>query len=69
MAAARRFFESYNEVPDGTQCHRKAYITTALGGICGERGLVGGRRTEVKKQRSEGARRSPGAPGRRAGKA
>lgn len=32
---AKRFFESYNEVPDGTQCHRKTYITTALGGICG----------------------------------
>eukprot|EP00072_Mus_musculus_P047141 XP_006522880.1 PREDICTED: NADH dehydrogenase [ubiquinone] 1 alpha subcomplex subunit 11-like isoform X2 [Mus musculus] len=35
MAMAKRFFESYNEVPDGTQCHRKTYITTALGGICG----------------------------------
>uniref|UniRef100_A0A8C6IG70 NADH dehydrogenase [ubiquinone] 1 alpha subcomplex subunit 11 n=1 Tax=Mus spicilegus TaxID=10103 RepID=A0A8C6IG70_MUSSI len=31
----KRFFESYHEVPDGTQCHRKTYITTALGGICG----------------------------------
>lgn len=39
---AKRFFEAYNETPDGTQCHRKAYITTALGGLCGERGPEGG---------------------------
>lgn len=32
---AKRFFEAYNEVLDGTQCHRKVYITTALGGLCG----------------------------------
>lgn len=60
---AKRFFESYNEVPDGTQCHRKTYITTALGGLCGERGPEGGGR----EQKSEGTRRS-GAPGRRGGK-
>jgi hypothetical protein len=65
----KRFFESYHEVPDGTQCHRKTYITTALGGICGERGPVGGRRAEVWKQRSEGARRSLGRRGAMAVKA
>lgn len=59
---AKRFFEAYNEVPDGTQCHRKTYITTALGGLCGELGPEGGGR----EQRSEGTRRSrgAGAPGR-----
>lgn len=34
-AMVKQLFDAYNEDPDGTQCHRKAYITTALGGLCG----------------------------------
>ncbi|XP_007640619.1 NADH dehydrogenase [ubiquinone] 1 alpha subcomplex subunit 11 isoform X1 [Cricetulus griseus] len=32
---AQRLLHAYDEVPDGTQCHRKTYITTALGGLIG----------------------------------
>ncbi|XP_021488649.1 NADH dehydrogenase [ubiquinone] 1 alpha subcomplex subunit 11 [Meriones unguiculatus] len=32
---AERLFVAYDEIPDGTQCHRKTYITTALGGLVG----------------------------------
>lgn len=37
-AMTKRFFKSYNDVPDGSQCHRKAYITIALGSHCGKIG-------------------------------
>ena len=35
---AQRLLRAYDEIPDGTQCHRKTYITTAFGGLIGERG-------------------------------
>lgn len=34
----QRLFRAYDEIPDGTQCHRKTYITTALGGLLGVMG-------------------------------
>ncbi|XP_059107847.1 NADH dehydrogenase [ubiquinone] 1 alpha subcomplex subunit 11 [Peromyscus eremicus] len=32
---AQLLLRAYDEIPDGTQCHRKTYITTALGGLVG----------------------------------
>lgn len=43
----QRLFRAYDEIPDGTQCHRKTYITTALGGLLGERGPGRGGHAEV----------------------
>lgn len=58
-AMAKRFVESYYEFPDGSQCHRKAYITTALGGVSGERGAEGrGQGTKVRGHAEVPGRRS-----------
>ena len=32
---AQRLLRAYDEIRDGTQCHRKTYITTAFGGLIG----------------------------------
>ncbi|XP_036026852.1 NADH dehydrogenase [ubiquinone] 1 alpha subcomplex subunit 11 [Onychomys torridus] len=32
---AQLLLRAYDEVPDGTQCHRKTYITTLLGALVG----------------------------------
>lgn len=46
---AKRLFHLYADIPDGTDCHRKAYASTAIGGAVGEPrpGLEGGGRVEV----------------------
>ncbi|CAO2598465.1 NADH dehydrogenase [ubiquinone] 1 alpha subcomplex subunit 11 [Lemmus lemmus] len=32
---AQWLLRAYHEIPDGTQCHRKTYITTVFGGLIG----------------------------------
>ncbi|XP_050995616.1 NADH dehydrogenase [ubiquinone] 1 alpha subcomplex subunit 11 [Acomys russatus] len=32
---AQWLLRAYDEIPDGTQCHRKTYLTTAFGGLIG----------------------------------
>ncbi|XP_003461151.1 NADH dehydrogenase [ubiquinone] 1 alpha subcomplex subunit 11 [Cavia porcellus] len=32
---AKRLFHLYADIPDGTDCHRKAYASTAIGGAVG----------------------------------
>ncbi|XP_062968445.1 NADH dehydrogenase [ubiquinone] 1 alpha subcomplex subunit 11 isoform X1 [Cynocephalus volans] len=32
---ARRLFQQYSDIPEGTECHRKAYVSTAIGGAVG----------------------------------
>lgn len=32
---ARRLLHLYSDIPDGTDCHRKAYASTAIGGAVG----------------------------------
>lgn len=58
---AQLLLRSYDEIPDGTECHRKTYITTALGGLVGERGPEGGGQGAKGGGRAEG--RGPGPRG------
>ncbi|XP_069914827.1 NADH dehydrogenase [ubiquinone] 1 alpha subcomplex subunit 11 [Oryctolagus cuniculus] len=32
---ARRLLSQYTDIPDGTDCHRKAYASTSIGGAAG----------------------------------
>lgn len=61
---AQRLLRAYDEIPDGTQCHRKTYITTAFGGLLGKGGPRG-RRSGSKGQRARGGRGASRALGRK----
>lgn len=34
---ARTLLQQYLDIPDGTECHRKTYASTAVSGAAGER--------------------------------
>lgn len=46
---AKTLLHKYSDIPEGTECHRKAYASTSIGGATGERrpGPEGGGRREV----------------------
>lgn len=39
----RRLIQRYWDIPDGTECHRKAYASTSIAGAVGEHRLAGPR--------------------------
>lgn len=38
---ARAYIQRYWDIPDGTECHRKAYLSTSISGAVGELWLPG----------------------------